>query len=146
MYRVVNHTPQTGKSLGELYYEKFATQYRAALQRKLKNRRTWSVGIFGHPNDKVEMKLLPGSKAETFIMHCIKRERFFRTLLYGDLSQMVYLLKIIDKWVGDDHEMRRLSDQDKLRICQQPSNQAEVSFPPCHWGDQIFPQTMFSCF
>ena len=88
MYKApIAHSTKTGKKIGEAYYDKFVLTYRVALQKKLNSRRSWSEGIFGHRNDKVVMKLLPGSKAEAFIKHCIKSDRFMRTLLYGDMDR-----------------------------------------------------------
>lgn len=135
MYRVpITKNKNTGKLIGEMYYDKFATLYRAALQRKLNNRRAWQEGIMGHKNDKVEFKLIPGSKAEAFIKHCIKSDRFMRLLLYGNLSQMFGLYQVINRWVGNDWEMSKLSDQDKLSISQQQKNGIG---PVCHFHSVV---------
>lgn len=135
MYRVlIPHSRKTGKPLGEIYYDKFATTFRAALQKKLDYRRVWKVGIFGHQNDKVNMKLMPGSKAETFIKHCIKSDYFMRVLLYGDMPQMNALFQVLKKWVGNDWELKKLSDQDKLQFSQK---QKEGLGPICHFHSVI---------
>lgn len=143
MYKAPIIRSKTGKFIGEEYYNKFVSTYRSALQRKLVNRRVWSEGIFGHRNDKVMMKLLPGSKAEAFVKHCIKSDHFMRTLLAGNLDQMYNLLEVLMKWVGDPREMSRLSDQDKLNLSQQ---QKQGAGPVCHFHSvikRIFVETLY---
>ena len=134
MYRVLIPRYKSGRSLGEVYYDKFSTIFRAALQRKLRYRSTWTVGIFGHPNDNVNMKLLPGSKAETFIKHCIKSDYFMRVLLYGNMRQMNDLFQVLKRWIGNDWELNKLSDQDKLQLSQQQSHGVG---PVCHFHSVI---------
>ena len=135
MYRVpITYSKKTGKKLGEIYYEKFVATFRASLQRKLQNRRAWTVGIFGHKNDKVIMKLLPDSKAEAFIKHCIKSDHFMRVLLYGDMRKMSDLFLVLKRWIGNDWELKKLSDQDKLLLSQQ---QSQGAGPVCHFHSVI---------
>lgn len=144
MYKApIAHSTKTGKKIGEAYYDKFVLTYRAALQKKLSNRRPWSEGIFGHRNDKVVMKLLPGSKAEAFIKHCIKSDRFMRTLLYGDMDQMLAMFQILVRWVDNPWELRKLSDQDKLNLSQQ---QRQGAGPVCHFHSvvkRVFVETLY---
>ncbi len=135
MYKVpITYNKRTGRPIGEMYYNKFATAFRAVLQRKLDYRRTWSEGIFGHQNDNVVMKLQPGSKAETFIKHCIKSDYFMRVLLYGDIRQMNDLFLLLKRWIGNDWELRKLSNQDKLQLSLQQSHGAG---PICHFHSVI---------
>lgn len=135
MYKVlIPHSKKTGKLLGEIYYNKFVSTFRTALQRKLQYRNAWTVGVFGHKNDKVVMKLLPGSKAEAFIMHCIKSDHFMRLLLYGDMQQMEKLVQVLRKWVGNDLELIKLTDHDKLSLSKQ---QKHGLGPVCHFHSVI---------
>lgn len=135
MYKApITQHKRTGKLIGEMYYDKFASVYRTALQKKLDNRKVWTEGIYGHKNKKVLMKILPGSKAETFIKHCIKSDSFFRTLLYGDLDQMFELFQVLKRWLGSDWELEKLSNQDKLSISQQ---QNKGLGPVCHFHSVV---------
>ena len=143
MYRVLIPCDKSGRLLGEVYYSKFANVFRAALQRKLRYKKAWTVGIFGHPNDKLEMKLLPGTKAEAFIKHCIKSDYFMRILLYGDMRKMNDLFLVLKRWIGDDRELRKLSDQEKLKLSQQ---QKQVPGAICHFHSvikHIFVDTLY---
>ena len=144
MYKVpITYNKRTGRPIGEMYYNKFATAFRAALQRKLDYRRTWNEGIFGHRNEKVKMMLMPGSKAESFIKHCIKSDHFMRVLLSGDMSQLGAMFQVLKNWVGNDWELRKLSDQDKLNLSQQQRNGAG---PFCHFHTvvkHIFVDTLY---
>ena len=135
MYRVyIPYSKITRKKLGEIYYDKFAATFRASLQRKLQYRSAWTVGIYGHKNAKVVMKLLPGSKAEAFIKHCIKSDHFMRVLLYGDMCQMNDLFLVLKRWLGNDWDLYKLSEQDKLHVSQQ---QSQGAGPLCHFHSVI---------
>ena len=135
MYKVpTTYDKITGRDTGEIYYDKFAATYRAALERKLMYRSTWSVGVYGHRDANVVMKLLPGSKAESFIKHCIKSDHFMRVLLSGNLRQMSELLQVLRRWIGNVNEIRELSEQDKLNLSQR---QKHGLGPICHFQSVI---------
>jgi hypothetical protein len=80
------------------------------------------------------MRLEPGSKAEAFIKHCIKSDHFMRILLSGDLRQMSDLYLLLKRWIGNDWELKKLTEQDKLSLSQQQKNGMG---PVCHFHSVV---------
>ncbi len=116
MYRIPRYyNKRTGKKLEDIYYDRYLQKFRDAIRKK-RSKRTWKIGHQGQKGKKIQLIIEAGSKADLFLEKCLNDDAFFKSLIAGEISQLINIYKTIDAWVADPAQMTPLSTADFLSI------------------------------